>query len=135
MDAVGAVGSARPDLVQKDDIAVLLLDPHRVAGERRELGGERGQLMVMRRQKGAAAVDLVQMLERRPRGREASQSNRSSPGPAALPSWHQDRGVSCASWSARPAARISLPIPCHGVWQGIWRAKTSLLRRTEIGRP
>jgi len=43
MDAVGAVGGAGADFVQKDDIALPLLDPHRVAGEGGELGGERGQ--------------------------------------------------------------------------------------------
>ena len=40
MDTVGAVGSTGTDLVQKDDIALPLLDSHRVAGEGRELGSE-----------------------------------------------------------------------------------------------
>src|SRR5260370_8679455 len=66
MDAVGAVGGAGADLVQKDDIALPFLDPHRVAGERGKLGGERGQLVVMRREEGAAAGDLVQILESGP---------------------------------------------------------------------
>src|SRR5207248_7332267 len=70
MDAVGAVGGAGPDLVQKDDITLPLLDPHRVAGERGELGGERGQFVVMGREEGAAAVDLMQMLEAGPGDRE-----------------------------------------------------------------
>ena len=70
MDAVGAVGGAGRDLVQKHDVALPFLDPHRVAGERRQLCGERGQLVVMRREQRAAAVDLVQMLERRPGDRQ-----------------------------------------------------------------
>src|ERR1700733_4170784 len=37
VDAVGAVGGAGGDLVQEDDVALPFLDPHRVAGERRQL--------------------------------------------------------------------------------------------------
>src|SRR5437773_690676 len=70
MDAVGAVGGAGRDLVQEDDIALPFLDPHRVTGERRELGGERGQLVVVGREERAAAIDLVEMFERRPGDRE-----------------------------------------------------------------
>jgi hypothetical protein len=43
----------------------------RQASERRELGGERRQFVVMRREEGAAAVDLAQMLKRGPDDREA----------------------------------------------------------------
>jgi hypothetical protein len=32
-------------------------------------------------------------------------------------------------WSSERSAGISLPIPCHCVRQGIWRAKTSLPHR------
>ena len=70
MDAVAAVGGAGADLVQKHDLALPLLDPHRVAGERRQFGGEGGQLVVMGREQGATAVDAVQMLERRPGDRQ-----------------------------------------------------------------
>ena len=38
--------------------------------KRRQLGAERGQLVIMRGEQRAAAVDLVQMLERRPGDRE-----------------------------------------------------------------
>jgi hypothetical protein len=71
MDAVGAVGRPGRHLVQKHDIALPFLDSHRVAGERRQFRGERGQLVVMRRKQRAAAIDLVQMLERRPGDRQA----------------------------------------------------------------
>ena len=57
-------------LVQKDDVALPFLDPHGVAGERRELRRERRQLVVVGGEQGAAAIDLVQMLERRPGDRE-----------------------------------------------------------------
>ena len=79
MDPVGAVGGAGADLVQKDDVVLPLLDPHRVAGEQGELGGECRQLVVMRRKEGAAAVDLVQVLEGRPRDREAVEGRRTAP--------------------------------------------------------
>src|SRR5260370_3728123 len=73
MDAVGPVGGAGPDLMQKDDVTLPFLDAHRVAGERREFGGERGQLVVMRREESAAAVDLVQILKSGPGDREAAE--------------------------------------------------------------
>src|SRR5277367_5702100 len=78
MDAVGAVGGAGADLVQKDDVAPPFLDPHRVAGERREFGGERGQFVIMRREEGAAAVDLVQVLEGGPGDRQSVEGRRAA---------------------------------------------------------
>jgi len=50
MDAVGAVGGAGANLVQKDDLALPFLDPHRVAGERRQFRGQRRQLVIMGRE-------------------------------------------------------------------------------------
>ena len=70
MDAVGAVGGAGRDLVQEDDVALPFLYPHRVAGEAIELRGERGQLVIMRREQGAAAIAVVEMLDRSPGDRE-----------------------------------------------------------------
>ena len=57
---VQAVGGTGGHLVQEQDIALPLLDPYRLAGERRQFSRERGQLVVMRREEGAAAVCLVQ---------------------------------------------------------------------------
>ena len=70
MDAVGAVGGARRHLVQEHDIALPFLDPHGMGRERRQPRGQRRQLVIMRGEQRAAAVDLVQMLDRRPGDRE-----------------------------------------------------------------
>ena len=111
MNAVGAVGRAGRDLVQKHDVTLPFLDPHRVAGERRQFRGERGQFMVMRREKGAAAIDLVQMLERCPGDREAVEGRGAAadlveddkaPGPGLV----QDRrGLDHLDHKGRAAAR------------------------------
>jgi hypothetical protein len=78
MDAVGAIGGARTYLVQKDDIPLPFLDPHRVAGERRQLDGKRRQFVVMRREQGAAAIDLVQMFETGPGDRQPVEGRRAA---------------------------------------------------------
>ena len=70
MNAIGAVGRARRHLVQEDDIALPLLDPHGVASQIRELRCQRRELVIMRREEGAAAVDVVEMLDRGPGDRE-----------------------------------------------------------------
>ena len=71
MDAVGAVGRAGRHLVQEHDVAAPLLDPQRVAGQARQLRGQRGQLVEVGGEQAAAAVDLVQMLDHRPGQRQA----------------------------------------------------------------
>src|SRR5207245_1853169 len=50
----------------------------RVAGQRGELRGEGGQLVVMGRKERAAAIDLVEMLECRPGDREAVEGRRTA---------------------------------------------------------
>ena len=57
--------------MQEHHFALPLLDPHRGIGQPRQLGGERGEFMIMRRKQRPAAVGLVQMLDRRPRDRQA----------------------------------------------------------------
>ena len=104
MDAVGAVGGAGRDLVQKDDVALPFLDPHRVAGERRQLGGERRQFVVMGREEGAAAIDLVQVLERRPGDRQPVIGRG-----AAADLVEDDKGVRRPPGSGSPRSRPSRP--------------------------
>jgi hypothetical protein len=69
-DAVGAVGGARHHLVEEHHIAVPFLDPHGRVEQPRQLGGERGQFVEMGGEQGAAAVGVVQVLDRRPGDRE-----------------------------------------------------------------
>ena len=57
--------------MQEDDIALPFADAHGGVGQMRQLCGERGQLVVMRREEGARTVDLVQMFDRGPGDREA----------------------------------------------------------------
>ena len=61
----------RHDLVQEDDVALPFAHLDRRIGEVGEPAGERGQLVIMRGEQGAAAIDLVQMLDRRPGDRQA----------------------------------------------------------------
>ena len=66
MDAVGAVGCTRPHLVQEHDLILPFLHPHGVAGEVFQLLRQLRQLVIMRGEQRAAAIDGVQMLDRRP---------------------------------------------------------------------
>ena len=79
LDAVGAVGGARRDLVQEDDVALPFLHPHGGIEQARQLAGERGQLVVMRREQRAATVHLVQVLDRRPGDREPVEGRGAAP--------------------------------------------------------
>ena len=78
MDAVGAVGGARRHLVQEHDLVLPFLDAHGVGRERRQPLLERAQLVEVRGEQRAAAVDVVQMLERRPGDREAIERRRAA---------------------------------------------------------
>ena len=71
MDAVGAVGGAGGDFVQEHHVAAPLLDPQSVAGQSRQLGCQRGELVEVGGEQRPAAVDLVQMLDHGPGEREA----------------------------------------------------------------
>jgi hypothetical protein len=71
VDAVGAVGGAGGDLVEEDHLALPLLHAERVAGEAGEAGGQRGELVVVGGEEGAAAVRLVEVLDDGPGDREA----------------------------------------------------------------
>jgi len=52
-------------------LALPLLDPHRMAGGAADsFRGQRGQLVIMRREQRPAAIDLVQVFERRPGDRQ-----------------------------------------------------------------
>lgn len=57
--------------MQEDDVAVPLLDAHGRVRQPHELFGENRQLVEMGREEPAAAIDLVQMLDRRPGDRQA----------------------------------------------------------------
>ncbi len=70
MDAVGAIGPARRDLVQEHHVAAPFLDPHGVGGEPRQAAGEGGQLVVMGGEQPPAAHPVVQMLDHRPGQRQ-----------------------------------------------------------------
>ena len=70
LDAVAAVGGARHHLVQEHDLALPFLDPHRGVEQARQRRRERGQLVEMGGEQCAAAIRLVQMLDRRPGDRE-----------------------------------------------------------------
>ena len=59
------------DLVQEDHVALPFLDAHGDVLEPREPGAERGQLVIVGGEEGAAPVDLVEMLDRRPGDGEA----------------------------------------------------------------
>ena len=75
------------------------------------LRGERGQLVVVRREQRAAAVDLVQMLERRPGDRQAVEGRGAAADlvedhKAARPGLVQDRrGLDHLDHEGRAAAR------------------------------
>ena len=66
MNAVGAVGRAGGDLVEENDIFAVLGHAHGGVGQARQSGCEARQLMIMGGEQGAGAVDLMQMLKRRP---------------------------------------------------------------------
>ena len=66
MDAVGTVRDTCDDLMKEDDLVLPFLDLHGRIGEVRQLGGQLGQLMVMRGKQRAALVDTMQVLECRP---------------------------------------------------------------------
>ena len=55
LDAVGAVGGAGRDLVQEDDIALPLLDAHGDVVEARQAVRQRGQLVIVGGEEGAAS--------------------------------------------------------------------------------
>ena len=57
--------------MQEHHIALPFAHLHRGIGDAGKLLGERGQLMIMRGEQRAAAVDLMQMLDRRPGDGEA----------------------------------------------------------------
>ena len=71
LNAVGAIGGTRRDLVQEDDVALPLLDAHGDVDEARQARGKRRQLVIVGGEERAAAIDLVQMLDRRPGDGEA----------------------------------------------------------------
>ena len=79
MDAVGAVGGARRHLVQEHHVALPFLDAHGGVEQPRQLGRQRGELVVMRGKQRAAAVLLVQMLDRRPGDRQAVEGRGAAP--------------------------------------------------------
>ncbi len=70
LDAVGAVGRARHHFVQEYHVAVPFLDPYGGVEQPFEPGGKRGEFVKMGREQGAGAIDLVQVLDRRPGDRE-----------------------------------------------------------------
>ena len=71
LDPVGALGGARADLVQEDHLALPFA--HRDGGGVKpvELLGQGRQFVVVGGEQAPAAVDVVQVLERRPGDREA----------------------------------------------------------------
>ena len=74
MDAVGTVRRSGRHLVQEDHLTLPLLDPHAMAREGRKPLGQVGQLVIMGREEGAAAIDLVQVLDAGPGDRQAVES-------------------------------------------------------------
>ncbi len=68
-DAVRSIGSAGKQLVQKDNLVLVLTDRDLGIADAWTGGGERGQLVIVRREQRPAAADLVQVLDRGPRER------------------------------------------------------------------
>ena len=79
LNAVGAVGRARQHFVQEHDVALPFLDPHGGVEQSRQLGRERGEFMIMRGEQRAAAIGLMQVLDRRPRDRKPVEGRGARP--------------------------------------------------------
>ena len=78
-DPVGAVGGARYHLVQEHHVALPFLDPHGHVGEAIELAGKRRELVEVSCEQGAAAIGLMQVLDRRPGDRQPVESRGAAP--------------------------------------------------------
>ena len=78
VDAVRTVGGAGSDFVQEYRLAPPLAHPHGVAGEIVQPRGKARELVVVRREQGAATVHRVQVLDRRPGNGEAVERGRAA---------------------------------------------------------
>ena len=67
LDAIGPVGGAARDFVQKDDVAIPVGDAHAEIDEAGQALAQMGQFMKMRREKRPRAICLMEMLHRPPR--------------------------------------------------------------------
>ena len=80
MDAVGPVGGPGGDFVQEDHLPLPFLDPHTMRGQRRQPFCQRGQFVVVGREKRARFRRVVQVFDAGPGDGKAVESGRAAPG-------------------------------------------------------
>ncbi len=78
LNAIGTIGGALHDLVQEDDIALPIRHAHGEIDDARKLFGELRQLVKMRGEERARAIDLMQMFHHRPGDGEPVEGRRAA---------------------------------------------------------